>query len=171
MWLVGADYYGKIDRVPGNCHVRTRFLHVMFFPFVPTGSILIRELPSSEAAGPRNPSLQKRGACLIAEVQSPSGGVIVQSVAFAWIRALLVLLVIMCWSAALEPVMEPRGPGPKNWSLVFGAAAAGVVRCGLFWLSVPLSKPGRRRREFLLGLIRKCEVGVQVGEQLVPHSP
>jgi hypothetical protein len=51
--LFGEDLFGKVDQVPGLCHVRTRFLHVMFFPLGPTASFLIvkSEQDSAPAAG------------------------------------------------------------------------------------------------------------------------
>jgi len=38
--LFGSHYVGKTERVPRTLWVSTRFLHVMFFPFVPRSSWL-----------------------------------------------------------------------------------------------------------------------------------
>jgi hypothetical protein len=40
MFIVGDNYYGKVDHVPGLFYVKTRFLHVWWFPFVPRESYL-----------------------------------------------------------------------------------------------------------------------------------
>jgi hypothetical protein len=42
MWVVfGSTLYGKVESVPGVCHVATRFLHVFFVPLFPTGAWLV----------------------------------------------------------------------------------------------------------------------------------
>jgi hypothetical protein len=38
--VFGSTFYGKVESVPGVCHVATRFLHFFFVPLFPTGSWL-----------------------------------------------------------------------------------------------------------------------------------
>src|SRR5262245_56925444 len=105
MWIVGADYYGKVDRVPGRYYVRTRFLHVMFFPFVPTTSYVIAEQPNGLTES--GPQIQKPGSLpagsLITEPQPPVAAVTAhrirlsfKSIGFAWLRAILVVAIVSC---------------------------------------------------------------------------
>jgi hypothetical protein len=39
--VFGSTLYGKVESVPGVCHVATRFLHFFFVPLFPTGSWLV----------------------------------------------------------------------------------------------------------------------------------
>ena len=41
----GWDLFGKVDRVPGRCHVATEFFHVWFLPVAPRRSFLVLEDP------------------------------------------------------------------------------------------------------------------------------
>lgn len=41
--VFGSTLYGKVESVPGVCHVATRFLHLFFIPLFPTGSWLVIE--------------------------------------------------------------------------------------------------------------------------------
>jgi hypothetical protein len=41
MLYSGTELFGSIDRVPGICHVATRFDHVFLFPFIPSRSYLL----------------------------------------------------------------------------------------------------------------------------------
>jgi hypothetical protein len=43
MFMVGDYYYGKVDHVPGLFYVKTRFLHIWWFPFVPRESWLFMD--------------------------------------------------------------------------------------------------------------------------------
>jgi hypothetical protein len=45
MFRFGDSYFGKVDWVPGLFYVRTRFLHIWFFPFVPRQSYLFFDEP------------------------------------------------------------------------------------------------------------------------------
>src|SRR5262245_52564129 len=165
MWVVGADFYGKVDRIPGVCHVRTRFLHVLFFPFVPTSSFLVIEPENpAEFRNSGNPSLQKAGAFLIAEAKSPNecaqAHVIRlnwKSIIFAWVRALLVVLVMVCWGGSLELLFGQGGAGgPNKISIIVMSAANGIGFCGLYLATLPLSRPGKKRSHYLLALVSKA---------------
>jgi hypothetical protein len=39
--VFGSTFYGKVESVPGVCHVATRFLHLFFVPLFPTGAWLV----------------------------------------------------------------------------------------------------------------------------------
>ena len=41
MFFFGDAYFGRVDRVPGLFHVKTRFLHVWWIPFVPRESWVV----------------------------------------------------------------------------------------------------------------------------------
>jgi len=165
MWLVGADFYGKVDRVPRVCHVRTRFLHVMCFPFVPTGSYLILEpRDADEQVLSTGPSFKRAGTLLIAEAQSPSGcasahriRLSIKSVVCAWLRALLVVMIMSCWGMAFEIFFaDGQGPNAGKTSLAVIGLAFGTVLCGLYCLTLPASRPGSARREYLTSLASKA---------------
>lgn len=58
--VFGSTLYGKVESVPGVCHVATRFLHFCFVPLFPTGSWLVvddRELAEGGADAIRLPSM------------------------------------------------------------------------------------------------------------------
>jgi len=160
MWIVGADFYGKVDRIPGICHVRTRFLHVMFFPFVPTGSYLIHEWTAKRTSAAA-PSISASDNFLIAEGEAAAQGaptfrigLSLKSIAFGWWRALLVVAILVCWSGALEAVFEPkRRANDKDVAIAWEMAGFGFVMCGVYALTIPLGKPRSRRREWLMRLV------------------
>lgn len=37
----GSGLYGKVDTVPGLCHVATKFGHLWYIPLIPTGSWIV----------------------------------------------------------------------------------------------------------------------------------
>jgi hypothetical protein len=41
IFIYGTRLYGKVDEVPGLCHVATRFFHVWFLPLIPVGSYIV----------------------------------------------------------------------------------------------------------------------------------
>lgn len=71
MFFVGDHYCGKCDRVPGLFHVKTRFLHINWFPLVPRDSYLIMEQGGGREG-----------------VRIPMS---FRSVLLAWVRAILVV--------------------------------------------------------------------------------
>jgi len=163
MWIVGADYYGKVDCVPGRYHVRTRFLHVMFFPFVPTTSYLIVEQASGGAD--TGPEIQKAGTVLtgflIAEPRPPILGVTahrirlsLKSIVFAWFRAILIVVAMACVGTMLECIFDDRGSfRVDKGTIVAWGTGITALSCLLYWLTMSLSKPTCRRREYLEGVL------------------
>ena len=75
MIVFGDQYYGKVDVVPGLCYVKTRFLHIWWFPLVPRESILFCDpsLGLGDMVGVRIPLRWK-------------------SVFLAWVRAVCYLM-------------------------------------------------------------------------------
>src|SRR6476646_7713892 len=41
--VFGKEFYGMVDRVPGEYHVATLFRHVQYVPLIPLGSYLVLE--------------------------------------------------------------------------------------------------------------------------------
>lgn len=39
--IFGSRAFGKVDQVPGVCHVATKFAHVQYIPLIPTGTYAI----------------------------------------------------------------------------------------------------------------------------------
>ena len=78
--VFGSTLYGKVESVPGVCHIATRFLHVFFVPLFPTGSWLVvddRELLDGGAESVRLPAMHWG------------------SVGVAWLRFFLLLAVFV----------------------------------------------------------------------------
>ena len=46
--IVGDNYYGKVDHLPGLFFVKTRFLHVWWIPLVPRESYVMVDGPGRE---------------------------------------------------------------------------------------------------------------------------
>jgi hypothetical protein len=165
MWIVGADYYGKVDRVPGRYYVRTRFLHVMFFPFVPTSSYVFLEQPNGVAGAQGGPEIEKPASLLvgflIAEPSPPIVGVTahkirlsLKSITFAWFRALLVVFTIACVGTVLECIFDDRAQfRVDKGTLVSWGTALATLSCGVYLLTLPLSRPGYCRRHYLEQLL------------------
>ena len=102
----GDDYYGKVDWVPGLFYVRTRFLHVWWFPLIPRESYLFLEQP--DAAG--NP----------VALPIPLRW---QSVWFAWLRACVALLIVFFLFA-----------GTAIWEDPYQSAKAHGIVMAVTWL-------------------------------------
>lgn len=41
--ILGTEFYGTVDRVPGRCYVTTVFFHICFLPLFPLGTMIVRE--------------------------------------------------------------------------------------------------------------------------------
>src|SRR5262249_17721267 len=88
MFLFGDNYFGKTDHVPGLFLVRTRFLHIWFFPLVPRESYLFfDEQPADHHWGVRIPFHWK-------------------SVLLCWMRSLVVVLAGILLSLSLVMLFE-----------------------------------------------------------------
>lgn len=76
--IIGDDYYGKVDSVPGLFFVKTRFLHCNWFPLVPRESYLFLDSKNNLS-----------GYC---GVKIPFSW---KSIGIAWSRAFLVIAIAM----------------------------------------------------------------------------
>lgn len=78
MIVFGDEYYATVDWVPGLFYVRTRFLHIWYFPIVPRESYLFldEDLPADSLQGCQIPMSFK-------------------SICLAWFRAGLVVGAMM----------------------------------------------------------------------------
>lgn len=131
--LCGDDYYGKVDHVPGLFFVKTRFLHVWWFPLVPRDSHLILDDDSR-----RGVSIPLRW----------------KSVWVAWARA--VTLVVATYLLALGTSLPFLAPTPPSRRVLVAAALYGLALpfLGLYLLT------SRSRRATLE---RALELGPLIG--------
>jgi hypothetical protein len=121
---VGVGHFGKVDRVPGLFHVKTQFMHVWYFPLVPTGSFLCLE-GTAKRRGPAS---------------GHSIPLSMKSVLVAWARALTLVMGVV---GALYVVgylilsLELQGRNlPMPFSSVFWYWGGLSVLCFfLYWLS------------------------------------
>ncbi len=112
MWIVGDNYYGKVDHVPGLFFVKTRFLHIYWIPFVPRHSYLMWDDPANPYRGIRIPLCWR-------------------SVFKGWLWAYPFVALF-----ALFGVFIGLGPERPNNKVVAWIILAGVVSAmvGLYWL-------------------------------------
>ncbi|MEZ6055673.1 MAG: hypothetical protein R3C01_03120 [Planctomycetaceae bacterium] len=66
----GSGLYGKVDEIPGLCHVATKFGHLYYIPLIPVDSVVVFE---KTADGWRGIEI----------------GVSLKSVLVAWFRAVM----------------------------------------------------------------------------------
>lgn len=100
MIVFGSQLYGRTYRVPGAFHVSTRFIHVMFFPFVPRSSWLVAARERGGSAGD--------DVAYALPLQW-------RSVVLAWIRATLILsalatALVLCTQVLLDRSSEILTP-------------------------------------------------------------
>jgi len=107
--VFGSTLYGKVESVPGVCHVATRFLHFFFVPLFPTGSWLVvdkRERAEGGAEAIKLPAMHWG------------------SVGLGWLRFfLLVALFILSIVAATKVGLD------RPWSQTIPVIVGGVL-CG-----------------------------------------
>jgi hypothetical protein len=109
MIVFGAYDFGQTRRVPGVLSVRTRFLHVMFFPIVPRSSWVI-------------PHPKARESMNLEEAYRLEG-LNWRSVLLAWIRAPLVLLLLVSTVVIATQILLDRALSdmlPALTTFVFG---------------------------------------------------
>ena len=128
----GSRLYGKVDVVPGFFHVATRFGHVYYLPLIPTQSFVVLGQSGDQFRGVAIPLSAK-------------------SILLAWLRALLVVTVIVATIAALVN-MQDRDP--THW--IYPAAIA--VGALLLFIGVTWHRVATRA-----SLNRACALGELVG--------
>jgi hypothetical protein len=130
--VFGSSFYGKVESVPGVCHVATRFLHFFFVPLFPTGSWLM--LDDRELAGGGD------GAIRLPSMHWGSVGV-------AWLRFFLlvaaaVLGIISATKLALDRPFAQTAP----------MIVLGVVCIGAFIASYRVTRANPQSLEALRGV-------------------
>lgn len=108
----GERICGRIDHVPGKCHVATRFFHLYYVPLIPLSSWVIVEGTESE---------QGFHGCQI--------GMSGKSVLFGWLQAALVVfgIINLIWGviALTDPVQAADHSG-AILKFVLGVLSLGV---------------------------------------------
>ncbi len=119
----GQEDYGKVDVVPGLCHVATRFFTVNFFPLVPVGSYIVVAGKGKGGA----PARHKTALSL-------------KSVLIAWLRAALFLASLGCTLVGFWLTIdffERRGVSEAAVVEVWAAALSAAVT---LWLTYRLGR-------------------------------
>jgi hypothetical protein len=105
----GSGLYGKVDTVPGLCHVATKFGHLWYIPLIPTGSWIVL---SQDGNG----------------WQGKPIGVSFKSMLMGWIRGALVVGTIASGIGLIAGFGELQKSGP---GVLIGAGVATIL-CSLF---------------------------------------
>ena len=113
--VYGKDFFGTVDRVPGEYHVATLFRHVQYLPLVPVGSFLVLEDESGRDTDDCRPI--------------PLSG---KSVSIAYLRALLALVVL--FSGLMGALMGAVYFGGSHNPAAFLSALAAAA--GLTWAAI-----------------------------------
>ena len=129
MFIVGDDYWGKVDWLPGLFYVKTRFLHIWWFPLVPRGSVLFYD----ENPAPEEP----RG------VRIPMRW---KSVWLAWLQSWLLVSIVLFVAGGIsllvlgfqEGKMRAFIAATVSWTLFF-------LACFLYWWSCRWTAPSLSR--------------------------
>jgi hypothetical protein len=125
----GIKHYGKVDAVPGLCHVATRFFHINYMPLIPLGSEIICTLPSVPG-----------------ESWSRQTTLSLKSVLIAWVRAALYLTAFLgaVIGAALTIEYFQKRPAtpPVELIAIWVLVASSVVS---LWLTHRLTRAGYDR--------------------------
>lgn len=109
----GSHYVGKTERIPGVLWVSTRFLHVMFFPFVPRDSWLFVDKATR--------------ADLDLQVDALPIPLQARSVALAWLRALLVLVLLVASLVSVTKYLLDRPLGDQLVASLFVVVPAAAL--------------------------------------------
>lgn len=129
MFIVGDDYWGKVDWVPGMFFVKTRFLHIWWFPLVPRESYLFfDDQPPMEP--PRAVRIPMRW----------------KSVLLAWWQAFaLVWVLILLFAGGALLAVEDRGI--KIHPIILALICWGIAFTFVFfyWLSCQWMSPSLSR--------------------------
>lgn len=152
--VFGTSLYGMVDRIPGVCHVRTQFAHLMFFPMIPMRTYLVVE--------------GGRGKSDVAHAMGRSP----KSVLFATVRAFLMLGFLVTISLPLERLMGSRPGALPLGTFHIVCGVIGLCCFGLVLASYPLSGPSDERRVYLLRLVEvaRRHQAEDAGRTTEPHT-
>ena len=113
MIVWGSRMYGKVDEVPGLCHVATQFGHLYYIPLIPFGSYAVISETGDDFQGAPLPLSGK-------------------SVLTAWLRTIFVAAGSGSWimSAIMFSTSEPIA---GSVLLILGALALGLLYFSYRW--------------------------------------
>src|ERR1051325_3264356 len=119
MFVFGDDYFGRVDSVPGLFSVKTRFLHIWWFPLIPRESYVF--LDGDQTPGRHN------------GVRVPLRW---KSVFFAWLQtSSLIVIVLMLFGGGALFTLEAKGFNVHPAILGVAAWTIAVLSGCLFWLT------------------------------------
>ena len=121
--IYGARLYGRTTRIPGVLFVSTRFIHVMFFPFVPRSSWVLVTKEAAERVG-IYPGIRQLSS------------INWRSVLFAWVRASLVLALSIGMIVFATQLLLHRAIGTLSQT---GSVLLALM--GAYWLSYRTDQP------------------------------
>ncbi len=105
--VFGSRLFGKVDEIPGIGHVATKFVHLDYFPLVPTESWFIIEQSGNGWRGARV-------------------GISAKSILIAWFRVALVLAIVIASITGALFVAGNRA-GLMDGILLLAGAVAGIA--------------------------------------------
>ena len=121
MLVFGTRLFGKVEVVPGVCHVATRFFHLNFVPLLPTSSWVVLD------------GTQRSGLMSSSWKGFELSGLRWSSVLMGWLRlGLAVVLAAFLFMGLADLRLAPE----KGGLLLLLAAGCGVA----FWYSYRLAR-------------------------------
>lgn len=115
----GEHFYGVIDRVPGLCHVATKFYHFNFVPIVPMGTYLFLEtVPAGHPMQARRIPLSAKSLLL--------------GYFRGWVGLATIILFAICGIQATEVILDGQRDDAIR-ALVYGIA---IVAYGAVWWAI-----------------------------------
>lgn len=118
VFVWGSGLYGKVDAVPGMCHVATKFHHLYYIPLIPAGCWIVTS---------------KEGNGWTGKPISMSG----KSIFIAWLRAASIVAMIVGIFGGLIGYHEGAGAGTE---ILYGSIGIGIA--GLLFLVGSYYLPG-----------------------------
>ena len=150
----GERFYGKVDQVPGVCHVATLFGHFFWFPLFPLRTYVVADESMRRVKHEAHYGLVHETSYGFAGVRIPMSA---RSVLVGYLRAVLGFVIFTLGMAVIafgwelvRPDPTERNPLPAFVKL----SGALVVAILLFWLS---------RLATRAGTVRAAELRKQLG--------
>lgn len=133
MFIAGDSWYGRVDRVRGLFHVKTRFLHVWWVPVVPRESWLV-----DDASGKQGRLIQMSW----------------KSVFVAWTRTATGCLFVFI-GLMLVPIFEadPKKTTVSPWVSAGIILAILAALAGVYALTYRWARPSEQRARELAKLV------------------
>jgi hypothetical protein len=163
MFIVGVGFYGKVDRVPGQFYVVTRFFHLYWV--LPLFPVELRSYLVFEG-----PCAPEHRICADG-VPIPLS---IKSLLFAWARGPLAGLGLL-WIGSLGFWIHAGVTGDTEWRamLLTDLILVGVsfVSLGLLWGTYKLSRASPARAARLMALLEKRQSQPLLPRELAPGAP